>query len=152
MAGALTAYFVIAFLIKIAMVRVKHSIGEKLLKSDVFGRMEFYLGMLGGAVRYACMMLMFMAVLNSKYISPGELARVAKMQKDNFGTITFPTLGSVQQDVFKKSFVGQLTKTHLGNQLIVVGGDLPKRESNREGIGRQRAKDLEDVIDGGRKN
>lgn len=152
MACALTAYLLTAFLIKIAMTAVKHRIAERLIKSDIFGRMEFYLGMMGGALRYACMLLMFMAVLNAKYISPGELARVAKMQKDNFGDITFPTLGSVQQDVFKRSLVGQLTKKHLSNQLIYAGGDEPKRESNREGIGKRRTRELEDVIDGGRKN
>ena len=152
MACSLTAYFLVAFLIKIAMTAVKHKIGERLIKSDLFGRMEFYLGMMGGAMRYACMLLMFMAVLNAKYISPGELARVAKMQKDNFGEITFPTLGSVQQDIFKKSLVGQLTKKHLSNQLIYAAGDKPKHESNREGIGKRRTKELEDVIDGSAKN
>ncbi|MBI3417361.1 MAG: CvpA family protein [Verrucomicrobia bacterium] len=152
MACSLTAYFVTAFLIKIAITAVKHRIGEQLIKSDVFGRMEFYLGMMGGALRYACMLLMFMAVLNAKYITPAELARVAKMQKDNFGDISFPTLGSVQQDIFKKSLVGQLTKKHLGHQLIIVGDGEPKRENNREGLGQRRTKELEDVIDGGRKN
>ena len=152
MACSLTAYFLLAFLIKIAITALKHQVGERLIKSDVFGRMEFYLGMMGGALRYACMLLMFMAVLNAKYISPAELARVAKMQKDNFGDITFPTLGSVQQDVLKKSLIGQLTKKHLRNQLIYAAGDQPHHESNREGIGARRTKELEDVIDAKPKN
>lgn len=152
MASSLTAYFLTAFLIKIAITAIKHRIGERVIKSDIFGRMEFYFGMMGGALRYACMVLMFMAVLNAKYISPAELARVAKMQKDNFGDISFPTLGSVQQDIFKKSLVGQLAKKHLSQQLITTGGDDPKRESNREGLGARRTKELEDVIDAKPKN
>jgi hypothetical protein len=95
---------------------------------------------------------MFMAFLNGKYISEVELKRVAKVQKDNFGDISFPTFGSLQQDVFKKSLVGSLTKQHLSNHLIVTGPDDSKTTPAGDGIGKRREREVQDIIDGGRKN
>jgi hypothetical protein len=127
-------------------------VGEKLVGSDIFGRMEYYLGMAAGMLRYACMLLMFMAFLNAKCVSEAELRRMAKLQKDNFGEISFPTFGSLQQDVFKKSLVGSLTKQHLSNHLIVTGADDSQTKAAGDGIGKRREREVQDIIDGGRKN
>ncbi|MEO8426657.1 MAG: CvpA family protein [Verrucomicrobiota bacterium] len=148
----ITAYLLIAVVIKVFFGFVKRGVGEKLVGSDTFGRMEYYLGMAAGMLRYACMLLMFMAFLSAKYISEAELRRVAKVQKDNFGEISFPTFGSLQQDVFKKSLVGSLTKQHLGNHLIVTGPDDGKAKASGDGMGKRRERDVQDIIDGGRKN
>jgi len=146
------AYLLIALGIKLFFSFIKRSVGEKLVGSDIFGRMEYYLGMAAGMLRYACMLLMFMAFLNAKYISEAELRRVAKLQKDNFGDISFPTIGSLQQDVFKKSLVGSLTKQHLSNHLIVTGPDDGQTKAAGDGIGKRREREVQDIIDGGRKN
>jgi uncharacterized membrane protein required for colicin V production len=148
----LLAYLLIAIGIKFFFSYLKRAVGEKLVGSDIFGRLEYYLGMSAGMLRYACMTLVFMALLNAKYISEAELKRVAKVQQDNFGNISFPTLGSLQQDVFKKSFVGSLTKAHLADQLIYSGPADKESPTPREGIGQRRTKEIEDVIDGSRKN
>ena len=150
--GAIAAYLLIAIVIKLLFSFIKRSVGEKLVGSDIFGRMEYYLGMAAGMLRYACMLLMFMAFLNAKYISEAELKRVAKVQKDNFGDISFPTFGSLQQDVFKKSLVGSLTKQHLSNHLIVTGADDGQTKAAGDGIGKRREREVQDIIDGGRKN
>ena len=148
----ITAYLLIAIVIKLLFSFIKRAVGEKLVGSDIFGRMEYYLGMAAGMLRYACMLLMFMAFLNAKYISEAELKRVAKVQKDNFGEISFPTFGSLQQDVFKKSLVGSLTKQHLSNHLIVTGPDDGQTKAAGDGIGKRREREVQDIIDGGRKN
>jgi len=148
----IAAYLLIAIVIKLLFSFIKRSVGEKLVGSDIFGRMEYYLGMAAGMLRYACMLLMFMAFLNAKYISEAELKRVAKVQKDNFGDISFPTFGSLQQDVFKKSLVGSLTKQHLSNHLIVTGPDDGQTKAAGDGIGKRREREVQDIIDGGRKN
>lgn len=148
----MAAYLLIAVGIKLLFSSIKRAVGEKLVGSDIFGRMEYYLGMAAGVLRYACMLLMFLAFLNAKYISEGELKRVAKVQKDNFGDISFPTFGSLQQDVFKKSLVGSLTKQHLSNHLIVTGPDDGQTKAAGDGIGKRREREVQDIIDGGRKN
>ena len=148
----ITAYLLIAVVIKLLFSFIKRAVGEKLVGSDIFGGMEYYLGMAAGMLRYACMLLMFMAFLNAKYISEAELKRVAKVQKDNFGDISFPTFGSLQQDVFKKSLVGSLTKQHLSNHLIITGPDDVKTAASGDGIGKRREREVQDIIDGGRKN
>jgi uncharacterized membrane protein required for colicin V production len=148
----ITAYLLIAIVIKLLFSFIKRAVGEKLVGSDIFGRMEYYLGMAAGMLRYACMLLMFMAFLNAKSVSEAELKRVAKLQKDNFGDISFPTFGSLQQDVFKKSLVGSLTKQHLSNHLIVTGPDDGQTKAAGDGIGKRREREVQDIIDGGRKN
>jgi uncharacterized membrane protein required for colicin V production len=150
--GYTTAYLLIALGIKLFFSFIKRAAGEKLVGSDIFGRMEYYLGMAAGMLRYACMLLMFMAFLNARYISEAELRRVATLQKDNFGDISFPTFGSFQQDVFKKSLVGSLTKQHLSDHLIVTGPDDGKTKASGDGIGKRREREVQDIIDGGRKN
>ena len=148
----IAAYLLIAVAIKLLFSFIKRAVGEKLVGSDIFGRMEYYLGMAAGMLRYACMLLMFMAFLNAKSVSEAELKRVAKLQKDNFGDISFPTFGSLQQDVFKKSLVGSLTKQHLSNHLIVTGPDDGQTKAAGDGIGKRREREVQDIIDGGRKN
>ena len=55
-------YVAIILAIKIIFSLIKKRIGEKLVGSDIFGRAEYYLGMSAGAVRYACVIIVIMAV------------------------------------------------------------------------------------------
>ena len=133
-------YIATALLIKIVFGVIKRQIGEKLTSSDVFGKAEFYLGMFGGAVRYACILVVCLSVLNARQYSQQELASWKKMQQDNFGTISFPTLSSLQQTVFIESFTGQMAKTYLQGFLIkptlsevndIVNASTPGRKRER---------------------
>jgi uncharacterized membrane protein required for colicin V production len=145
LAGYVIAYLGIALFIKILFTWLKHAVGEKVVGSDIFGRLEFYLGMGAGALRFACMILFALALMNARFISDAQLKADAKMQKDNFGDISFPTFGSVQQDVFKNSLCGQLVKEHLSNQLIVPTA-AANQTASRENIGKARERELNDVM------
>ncbi|MGV3773331.1 MAG: CvpA family protein [Verrucomicrobiales bacterium] len=112
------SYLFTFVLLKLLFAAIKRSVGEKLVHADAFGSMEYYLGMLAGAVRFACMLLMALALLHAKYISDAERAMAAKRQADTFGSISFPTLGSLQQTIFYASTTGKFVKRHLHNQLI----------------------------------
>src|SRR5207247_5452384 len=115
---------------------------------DVFGRLEYYLGMLAGAVRYACILLFALSLLNAPYISAAEKKATAKTQKDNFGDISFPTLGSIQDGVFEQSFSGKYIRQYFHEQLMEqqpsAGTDLRKKE----GIGRQRERAVDEILGG----
>src|SRR5207245_1490208 len=50
----ITAYIALAIVVKLSFSVLKRGLGGKLVGSDLFGGGEFYLGMLMGAVRFAC--------------------------------------------------------------------------------------------------
>ncbi len=123
----------------------KRLVGEKLVAGDVFGNMEYYFGMAAGALRSACMLMVALAVLHSRYISPEQLASEAKAQRENFGSISFPTLGLFQQTVFQHSATGRAVKKYLNEQLIVP--THPNQFAvKREGVARSRERAVDEVI------
>jgi hypothetical protein len=97
---------------------LKNQIGGKLVGSDIFGRSEYYLGMGSGFVRFACMTVAFLALLNATYISPAQAQAMERFQNDMYGSNYFPTLHSAQEVVFEKSLAGGWIRDHLGFLLI----------------------------------
>ena len=112
------AYVGVALLIGLVFAMAKRAFGGKLAGSDVFGRAEYYLGMAAGMVRFCCMLLVVLALLNARAYNPDELRTMDKYTTDTYGSDVFPTLYSVQQSVFVKSVTGPLIRQHLGWLLI----------------------------------
>jgi hypothetical protein len=90
----------------------------KLVGSDVFGSGEYYLGMIAGLVRYTCILVFGLALLNARLYSEKEISDDLKFQNDVYGSDFFPKMYSVQEDVFKKSFAGPHIRDELGFLLI----------------------------------
>ncbi len=122
------AYILIALVVAIVFVFLRRTIGEKMSGTDMFGRMEFYLGMLAGAVKFACFLVAALALLNSKYISEEQRTADAKAEKETYGSSFFPSLASIQQDVFTHSFSGKLIKEKL-SFLLIQPLSLPPADS-----------------------
>ncbi len=141
---AVIVYLLIAMILKLIFSFFKRSIGEKLVESEAFGDLEYYLGMGAGLVRFACMLMFALALLNAKYISPADLAADAKRQQDYFGSISFPTIGSLQQAVFRESWTGRMTKQHLDMLLINVGPDDTRK--GRENVFKSRQRTVDEVL------
>jgi uncharacterized membrane protein required for colicin V production len=138
------AYTLVALIIKLIFSMIKRHVGEKLVHSDAFGRFEYYLGMLAGSVRCLCILIFALSFLHAKYISDAERAATAKMQKDNFGSISFPTIGSLQQSIFYESYAGQFIKKNLREQLVQpANGSGP---SAPDSIARRRERAVEEVL------
>ena len=78
----LMVYVACALLIYGIFALLKHSVGGKLIGSDIFGRAEYYLGMGSGLVRFTCMLIAALALLNARYFSPslapGETVRTRR--------------------------------------------------------------------------
>jgi uncharacterized membrane protein required for colicin V production len=141
----IVAYLLSAFGIKLFFSWVRKGVGEKVVGSDLFGGAEFYLGMMAGMVRFGCVLLVFLSMLHAKNITTEQLARQAKMQKDNFGDISFPTFGSVRHDIFHGSLSGRFIARHLSDQLIqptAPGEKLVHQESFRS----RRQRELDEVF------
>src|SRR5688572_15505157 len=118
LAGYIIVYVATAVVVKGVFAFLKRSIGEKMVGSDVFGRLEYPLGMLAGAAHYGAVLLFCLSLLNAPYISAAEKKATAKAQQDNFGDISFPTLGSIQGGVFEMSFSGKYIKQYFHDQLM----------------------------------
>ena len=74
----LVAYVVGALLVVLLFAGIKRGLDGKLLGSDVFGRSEYYLGMGAGLVRFSCILLAVLALLNARYFSPAEVRAMEK--------------------------------------------------------------------------
>lgn len=125
--------------VAIAMVMLTiHSLLKKVFKekvsgSNAFGDGEYYLGMISGVIRYMCITLFFLALLNAPYYSTAEIAadKVFKNrwfgggQKDFAGDF-FPSIYDIQSDVFKKSILGRAIKEGLDPVLVQSGAPVKK--------------------------
>ena len=123
------AYLGLAIGITIIFSFIKRLVGGKLMGSDVFGRGEYYLAMPAGMVRFACILVSILALLNARYYSPEEIAKANQYQKENFNSDLFPTLQTAQYTIFEKSLAGPFIKQYLGFLLIKptpIQQDKPK--------------------------
>ena len=124
--NCLVAYLTLALVVFICFTVLKRQLDEKLVKSNFFKGGEYYLGMMSGMVRYACVLLFVLALLNAPVYTPAEIAQQTAYDQKNFGGGLFagnyfPHLFQVQAAVFKDSFAGPRIKDHLGMLLINTG-------------------------------
>jgi uncharacterized membrane protein required for colicin V production len=142
--SCITAYLLIAGGVHLIYLWFKQMLAEKLVESDPFGRAEFYLGMASGVVRFACILLAVMALMNSHVTTAAELAKTEHFQADNFSGIRFPTYGQVQQDVLFKSFTGSFVESKMKSVLIasINLGTPPKKQT----LAQMRSQTLDDIV------
>jgi uncharacterized membrane protein required for colicin V production len=140
----ITAYVLIALGVHLVYLWLKQVLAEKLVKKDLFGRGEFYLGMVAGFVRFGCMLLVGMALMNSRVATAAELAQTEKFQKDWFSDIRFPTYGEFQQDVLFKSLTGSLVRADLKSALIASVDTTPPRKLDT--IAQRSNKTIDDIL------
>jgi uncharacterized membrane protein required for colicin V production len=141
------AYLLIAFGVHLVYLWIKHVIHEKLIGSDIFGRAEYYLGMVAGVIQFACMVIVACALMNSRVYTRAELAKTEKIQSDAFSDIRFPTYGTIQQAVLFQSYSGTLVETNLHSLLIASSTPAPKGQT----LAQRREQMIDDIIGGGRK-
>jgi hypothetical protein len=111
-------YALTGVLVALVFVFLKRVIGERLKGSDTFGKAEYYLAMPAGMLRFACIILAFLALLNARLYQTYEIKAMTKFQDENYGSQFFPTLQSVQADVLEESLVGSQVKKNLSFLLI----------------------------------
>ncbi len=114
----LIAYVVLALILWGLFALVKRAIGGKLLGSDLFGSAEYYLGMGSGLVRFSCILVAGLALLNARAYDAKEIKEMENFQDREFGSQYFPTLPAIQATVFQKSISGPWIHSNLGFLLI----------------------------------
>lgn len=112
------AYVLTAGCVATVFLLVKRALGGKLIGSDAFGKSEYYLGMPAGMLRFVCMLITALAILNARAYSSQEIAAAQKFQMDNYGSEFFPGLQSLQAMVFEKSISGPPIRKYLSFLLI----------------------------------
>jgi len=143
--SCITAYVLIAAGVHLIYLWLKQMLAEKLVENDPFGRAEFYLGMTAGVVRFACIMLAAMALMNSKVKTAADLAQTEHFQADNFSGIRFPTYGQLQQDVLFKSFTGSFVETKM-KAILITSVNISVPPPTKQTIAQTRNQALDDIL------
>jgi uncharacterized membrane protein required for colicin V production len=123
----LMAYVAAALLVLASFAGLKRALGGKLLGSDIFGSAEYYLGMGSGLVRFGCILVAVLALLNAREYDPAEVRAMENFQNREFGSNYFPTLHTIQAMVFENSLTGPWIKGTLSFLLI-----KPTKPESRE--------------------
>jgi uncharacterized membrane protein required for colicin V production len=129
LSSSILSYVIIAVVVYVIFSIVNRAVTAKLVASNVFGSGEYYLGMPAGMIRFACILLAALALLNAPVYSAADVAAqkayVAQTYgggQSGFSGDFFPSLQSIQEQVFKQSFTGPYIKTCFAPVLINVGG------------------------------
>ncbi len=123
----IACYLLVAGIVAGMFVLIKQSVGKKMTGSDAFGKGEYYLGMPAGMVRFLCILIAGLALLNARQYRLDEIKSMQKFQMDNYGSEFFPTLQAAQSQVFQQSFIGPYIKKHLSFLLITPTQPEPKQ-------------------------
>jgi uncharacterized membrane protein required for colicin V production len=135
-AAYLSAYILIVVVIAIFFSLIKGPLRVRLEGSTIFGSTEYYYGMISGIIRYACILIFFLAMLNAPYYSAAEIQATKAYNNRWFGGGLagysgdyFPTISELQITVFKDSLTGPFIQSNL-NVLLVnsvpPGGPVAK--------------------------
>jgi uncharacterized membrane protein required for colicin V production len=143
--GYIIAYLFVLLLVRTFFGWMKRMVGEKLVGSDVFGSWEYYLGMIAGGVRFGCVLMACMALLNAAFVPPDKLAEQVKKQKVIFGDNYFPTPAGLQQNVFAGSASGRFARRYLAQELIVVSA-ADRIPRTRDTLGRQEERAISEIL------
>ena len=124
-AAYISGYLVISGLVMVIFVYIRRGLMSKLEGSSIFGGSEYYLGMVSGVIRYACMSVFGLALLHSPHYSAADIAAQKAYNnrwygggdKDFKGDL-IPSLEETQQAVFQDSFFGPFIEKGIGILLI----------------------------------
>jgi uncharacterized membrane protein required for colicin V production len=115
--GCMAAYVILMLLVFIVFAALKRQFAERLAMSDHFKGGEYYLGMLSGLVRFGCMLMVALALLNAPVYSAADIAKNEAYRarwfgggQEGFSGNYFPTLQQIQEQVFEKSAAGHFIK------------------------------------------
>ena len=136
--SAIAAYGLIALVVALFFALLHHWLGDKLTGSDLFGRYEYYSGMLAGLVRFACMLLALLAVMHSRVVTRAELDAINAQMKKNLEDIPSAALHLWQHRAghFHPVLTGKFVQEDLSDILIptVAPPEAPQGEIHQEEI------------------
>src|ERR1017187_4330139 len=132
-AALMSSYLAITLVIVIVFTVLKRKFNPKLEGSSFFGGNEYYWGVVAGLVRYVCLVLVALALLNAPFYSATDIARAKAYNnrwyggglKDYNGDF-IPSVNEVQDSIFKQSLIGPFIKDDLSMLLINTTDSVKK--------------------------
>ncbi len=128
-AASIICYLFLATAIYLAFAPIRTKFREKAAGNNTFGSGEYYLGMIAGFVRFSCILLFVLAILNTPVYTPEEItakkaynARWYGGGQAGFSGDFFPSFPEIQADVFNSSFTGRAIRQDLGLLLLRSSG------------------------------
>lgn len=137
------SYSVVALVIGGIMARIKTMVGEKIVGADLFGNGEYFLGMATGVVRFACMVVVFLALLGARVPTSAEVASVNKKGQENFGDVSVNPL-KIQRDILLASQTGRYVREYLKSALIIP--TAINTNASKETIAHRRERAVDDIM------
>jgi uncharacterized membrane protein required for colicin V production len=113
----ISAYLLIAAVVHLVYLWFSRMFAVKLVEMNLFGRREYYFGMIAGTARFTCILLFGLALMNSCFAPAMPVAKLAKPKKSLSG-LHFPTYAELEQDVLSNSFSGNWVQSNLKPVLI----------------------------------
>ena len=130
----LSCYLLIVMIVATIFSILGKHFREKISGSNTFGSGEYYLGMIAGTIRYACIIIFFLALLNAPFYSAGEIAANQAYKARWYGGGLsgysgdyIPSLDEVQAAVFKSSFTGPYIKNNMA--CLLVNSTAPAKKT-----------------------
>lgn len=145
----LMVYLAIAAVLKLVFTNLKRFVGEKIFASDVFGKYEFYMGMVAGVLRYTCIVLFIISLVNARAYTQQEIAEKEKSQVKDLGSSFFPSYPAVQEQILTKSLSGEFVRTHL-SQILLKPASPSEGPKKSDAPAKKRESAIDDVISGGK--
>jgi uncharacterized membrane protein required for colicin V production len=138
-ASAMLGYCTLALAIWLVFYILKGIFVPRLTGSNFFGGGEYYLGMFFGMIRFACMLVAALALLNAPFYTTADIqAHNAYVQRWFGGGMYsgnyFPSVSTVQEQVFKKSFTGAYLKNYLGALLIETAPPAAAKQPQKKPV------------------
>ena len=135
-AAFVCAYLFIALAVFLFVLFLNRIYKTKLEGGNAFGSGEYYLGMIAGTVRYACILLAVLALLNAPFYSAAEIQATKDYNKRWLGGGMYegnylPNLQTLQANVFTESILGPIIRNHLSILLIDTGAATTARREGR---------------------
>jgi uncharacterized membrane protein required for colicin V production len=134
----IASYLIIATALFTVFSFIKRRLKPKLEGSNAFGSSEYYFGMISGAIRYLCMVLFGLAMLNAPVYTAADIQASKAYSNRWFGGGLagysgdfFPTVSEVQSSIFKDSFAGPSIKNYLSLMLVTTGSYVPPSAVNQ---------------------
>ncbi|MBI5772548.1 MAG: CvpA family protein [Verrucomicrobia bacterium] len=143
-------YLALAALMLGGFALLRRVVGLKLVERQAIGAWETPLGGVAGAGRCACILLMILALLNAKYVSPEEQERLRQPRTGSDAPAVF-AVESVQNDVFAGSRAGAFAQRSLGGLLITSSPPVGYFEKKIEGFGKKMERAVNEGIEAAEK-
>jgi uncharacterized membrane protein required for colicin V production len=139
LASAMLGYGTLALAVWMVFYILKGIFVPRLTGSNFFGGGEYYLGMVSGMIRFTCMLLAALALLNAPYYTTADIqAHNAYVQRWFGGGLYsgnfFPDVNTVQEQVFKKSFTGHYITNYMGTLLIETAPPSAKPQQKKKPV------------------